>query len=135
MGCRLGSGSELGRLGKLRGEKGDGKGAKGATPGNGNGGNNPGIGSGRGPGYGPDIKTGMDPYKTKPEGKLSKGKAMKLFFKGKPTKGELTTEYEEAYRAQVESAEDALSRDDIPAGYKQFVRDYFDSIKPTSKKD
>lgn len=93
-------------------------------------GNGAGLGSGRGPGFGPDLKGEMDPVKTKPDAKLGKGKAVKTLFKGKPTKGELTTEYEETYRGQIENAEDALTKDDIPAGYKRYVRDYFDAIKP-----
>ncbi len=51
-----------------------------------------------------------------------------IFVKGQATKGEAKQEYIEAYKSEIQDSTDALTKEDIPLGYKQFVSTYFDSI-------
>jgi hypothetical protein len=50
-------------------------------------------------------------------------------MKGEPPKGEAATQYAEVQRAYAEEALDALQQQKIPATQRDFVRDYFDSIR------
>ena len=59
-----------------------------------------------------------------------KGKETITFMKGAPGKAEASTPYYEAYSRYAPAAEEAMHRDDIPANYRQQVKDYFDSLKP-----
>jgi len=45
-------------------------------------------------------------------------------------KGESNVRYSEIYRTQQQKAADSMRRNEIPAGYRNFVRDYFDAIHP-----
>ena len=89
----------------------------------------------RGPGQGEgglaeENKTDTGFEKTKPPGKLGKGKIVSSWFtKGDPPKGEALSEYSEAYAEYAEEAMDALSKEKIPAAYRDYVRDYFDAIR------
>ena len=58
------------------------------------------------------------------------GKETITFMKGAPGKAEASTPYYEAYSRYAPAAEQAMHRDDIPANYRQQVKDYFDSLKP-----
>jgi hypothetical protein len=50
-------------------------------------------------------------------------------MKGEPPKGEAATQYAEVQRVYAEEALDALQQQKIPATQRDFVRDYFDSIR------
>ncbi len=58
-----------------------------------------------------------------------------IFVKGQATKGEAKQEYVEAYKAEIQESTDALTKEDIPLGYKQFVSTYFDSIDGAGEDD
>jgi hypothetical protein len=88
----------------------------------------PGIGSG---GKAPESGNRNVKFdKEKVKGILdSKGEILGgIFVKGQATKGEAKKEYVEAYKAEIQESTDALTKEDIPLGYKQFVSTYFDSI-------
>ena len=42
-------------------------------------------------------------------------------------------EYEKAYLAAKREAEDAIYRQDIPAGYRRYIRRYFEKMQPDQK--
>lgn len=50
-------------------------------------------------------------------------------MKGDPPKGRAAAEYVEVQQAYQEYALDALKKQQVPASYREFVRDYFDSIR------
>lgn len=69
--------------------------------------------------------------KSKVKGQIGKGEILGgQFVKGLPKKGEVTTEYVDVVQSATQEATDAFSKDDIPAGYRRYVMDYFDSINP-----
>ena len=110
-----------------RGEfkKGDSRGKKG--PGMGG----PGEGRGGVRSKAPDD-VGLE--KTRIKGTLGKGSAATLgFFRGDPAKASPTVEYGELYSEYQEEAKDALTKEEIPLGQKEFVKEYFESIRPKQK--
>ena len=54
-----------------------------------------------------------------------KGKETVTFMKGAPGKADASTPYYDVYEKYAPAAEEAVKRDDIPANYRQQVRDYF----------
>ncbi|MBI3096830.1 MAG: hypothetical protein HYY93_01085 [Planctomycetes bacterium] len=69
--------------------------------------------------------------KSKVKGQIGKGEILGgKFVKGLPKKGEVMTEYVDVVQSAKQEATDAFSKDDIPAGYRRYVIDYFDSINP-----
>jgi hypothetical protein len=68
------------------------------------------------------------------KGRLGKGQYAGLYFmKGEPPKGEAAAQYAEVQRVYAEEAMDALQNQKVPAARRDFVRDYFDSIRDPSR--
>ncbi len=68
---------------------------------------------------------------SKIKGEKSKGKIInEMFFKGQPFTSDAIEEYKDVYVESRQNAEDTLSREVIPAGYRKFVKGYFDAINP-----
>lgn len=106
-------------------EKGDSRGKRGSGLG--------GPGQGQG-GIAPKAPDDVALEKTKVKGQLGKGAASTLgFFKGDPAQASPTAEYGEMYSDYQEEANDALTKEDIPLGQKDFVKEYFESIRPKQK--
>lgn len=92
-----------------------------------------GPGRGRG-GVAPKAPEDVGLEKTKIKGRLGKGSAATLgFFRGDPAKASPTVEYTELYSDYQEEAKDALTKEEIPLGQKEFVKEYFESIRPKQK--
>lgn len=90
-------------------------------------------GAGTGKGGKPDAKEGDSGFKsTLLGGKLDlSGKIVGIStFKGLPESGEAKASYEELYSRFEKSAEDTLAKEKIPAEYKDYIKKYFDSIRP-----
>ncbi len=72
---------------------------------------------------------------TKITGEKGKGRIIsEIMYKGQPLEGDVTEDYKQVYIESKQEAEDSLSREVIPAGYRKFVIDYFDSINPDKLK-
>jgi len=56
-------------------------------------------------------------------------------MKGEPPKGEAAAQYAEVQRVFAEEAKDALQSQKVPAAQRDFVRDYFDSIRDPSRSE
>jgi hypothetical protein len=92
-----------------------------------------GTGMGRGNRVGelPDLNAGFKP--TVLPGDLTKGKVLATILqKGAPQDdAESTLEYvTEAFVEVRQEAEQALTKEEIPPGAKEFVRQYFGSLEP-----
>jgi hypothetical protein len=93
----------------------------------------PGRGRGNQIGELPDVEASFDP-KMLP-GDMTKGKILaSIMQRAAPTDGaESTIEYSEQALVQVkQQAEEALTREEIPPGSREFVRQYFGSLEPES---
>ena len=91
----------------------------------------PGIGRGGIPPFDESDPVGFKDAAAK--GMLGKGKILaSMRVKGVPQKGEAAAAYADVYAAYRKEAEEALSREPIPLGYKEVVRDYFDKIEPVA---
>jgi hypothetical protein len=68
-------------------------------------------------------------------GKVGDGKIVGSYFTkdGAPLKGKSTAEWSEATSAAKVKETEALDKTRIPKGYKNYVRDYFDSLTPDNK--
>lgn len=78
---------------------------------------------------GTDANTALN--KTRIKGKLGEGEVLgSLFVRGTPKKGEALVEYSEIVKGARDEAADALSKEEIPLGYKGLIKGYFDSIEP-----
>ncbi len=62
--------------------------------------------------------------------RTEQGKTYTTIVRSAPEKQPAFAPYYEVYQDYEAAAEDALSREDIPRGYKTYVRDYFDSLQP-----
>ncbi|MFC1713714.1 hypothetical protein ACFL6S_08600, partial [Candidatus Poribacteria bacterium] len=70
-------------------------------------------------------------YDSKLEGQLSEeGKAITTESEPEYESGESVVPYEEVYVKFRDTADDVISRQEIPWVYKEQVRNYFDAIKP-----
>ncbi len=92
-----------------------------------------GKGQGRGNRIGelPDVKTATDP--TMAPGDVTKGKILATIMqRTAPSEGEQTSvEYSSQALVQIQQqSEEALTKEEIPAGAKEFVRQYFGSLEP-----
>ena len=102
------------------------------------GGEGPGVGMrGKGTGRGGVSEDGSDAgtmtEKQRIRGQLDKGEVLgSTFVRGTPTKGQALVEYSEIVRGARDEATDALSKEEIPQGYKGLIKGYFDSIDPKS---
>jgi hypothetical protein len=118
----------------LGGSKNGGKGQSGDKGGSGkNGSGTGGKGQGRG-GNPPEGKDGDGDFKnTFLGGKFDlSGKIVGVSsFKGLPAKGEAKAEYKELFKRFKKSAEDTLNKEKIPVEYKDYIKRYFESIRPS----
>ncbi len=82
--------------------------------------------------YAPDGKSGdSGGGDTRVHGKRdAKGRESVSFMKGAPGAASASTPYYEVYEKYAPAVEQAIHRDDIPANYRQQVRQYFDAMKP-----
>jgi hypothetical protein len=65
---------------------------------------------------------------------MGKGKIVgSWFMKGEPPKGTASAEYSEVQRAAAEEAQEAMSKQKVPSEYRDYVREYFDSIRVGDK--
>lgn len=109
----------------------------GTCAGNGDGPGMGGYGRGRGNTTGPlgDVEDAFDP--TMLPGQLSPGKALLDIVQRTAPDAEdaqTTVEYTEGVWVEAQQeAEQALTKEEIPAGSKEFVRQYFGSLEPTGK--
>jgi hypothetical protein len=91
-----------------------------------------------GPGHGaggqaPIKETPTQFQPTKTQMKLDKGDiigAVRVW--GQQIKGETTAKFEQTYIESRQSAEDTLTRENIPLEYRILVRKYFDAIGPAT---
>ena len=67
---------------------------------------------------------------TQVKGKRGKGQSDYTTVRGAPEAGSAAQPYYEVYSNYRHAAEDALSKEDVPAAYKKQVRDYFESLRP-----
>ena len=121
-----GQGGSAGQGGKT------GKGA-GQSAGSGSGGGMGGPGRGAGGGTGPQQplpgpkKDLLMPYK------MGQGKKLIRSFKGTPDPNRDRAAYVDIVPEKLRAAESSLNREEIPAGHRKQVRDYFDAIQPGAK--
>lgn len=88
------------------------------------------MGPGRGTGKRPESPDDVGIEKTKVPSQLGKGTYVGAYsMKGEPPKGTAAAEYSAVQQAYAEKAMDALSKQKVPATYRDFVRDYFDAIR------
>jgi len=97
----------------------------------------PGMGGpGRGMGGIPQFKetpTQFQPSKARM--KLDKGDIIGVVkVWGPQVKGEASAKFEQTYLEYRQSAEDSMTRENIPLEYRTLVRDYFDAIRPNTEK-
>jgi hypothetical protein len=102
------------------------------------GGSGSGVGGGLGgPGIGvggkvPPVGGPMPGKKidTMIKGMKGPGEEMVRPFRGSPDRANPHASYYDVYPSARRAAEDALSKEPIPAGYKRQVKEYFDAIAP-----
>ncbi|GEM_PF-1232659 len=79
--------------------------------------------------YAPDGKT----PNTRVQGKRGdKGKESVSYFRGTPDKVDASTPYYDVYERYAPAAENAINREDIPVQYRDNVRAYFNSLRPSA---
>ncbi len=67
--------------------------------------------------------------KVKIKGKVGRGKIIgEILVDGPQAKGEISEEYIEIVGEARQEAADALSKQRIPQGYRDFIREYFNSL-------
>lgn len=66
------------------------------------------------------------PGKFDPRGKV----IASLFVRGIPEKGEAAAEYRKVVSGYEKSARDSLNKEEIPLGYRDTIKKYFDSVCP-----
>jgi hypothetical protein len=105
---------------------------KGKGKGKGKGNDTGGSGTGRG-GKPPEDKDGTKVRDTFIGGKFDlSGKIVGIStFKGLPEKAEAKAEYAELYSRFQKSLEETQSKENIPVEYKEYIKKYFDSIRPS----
>ena len=131
-------GAQYAQLYGLQGMGQGGKGGKGkgkGKNGKGNGGmGGPGRGRGGEVGDLPAPNVDFEPSKIK--GMQDKAKPLGLFFtRGAGKKGKSKVKAVEVVREFRQAAEDALTKERIPAGYKSYIRQYFNTIEPEKKRE
>jgi tetratricopeptide (TPR) repeat protein len=95
----------------------------------------PGMG---GPGHGqggkaPFQNTPIKFQPTQPQSNLTQGDIIgALRVWGPQIRGEANTKYQDAYIEYSQSAEDTMSRENIPLEYRSLVKQYFDAIRPAT---
>ena len=99
--------------------------------------NRKGKGNGIGSGSIPDDmqkyleKISKNPPNTKVKGKRNgPSDDIQITTTGDPDPTKSSTPYYQVYQASKRAAESTLTKENIPANYREQVRDYFDSIRP-----
>ena len=54
---------------------------------------------------------------------------------GKPTPAKGFVPYSEIYKDSKQQAEDAMDKEEVPANYKEYVKNYFESIDPKKENE
>jgi len=62
------------------------------------------------------------------------GKTYSTIIRSAPEKQAARAPYYQVYQDYEAAAEEALTREDIPRGYKTYVREYFDALRPEEGK-
>ena len=79
-----------------------------------------------GPGEGIGFSTTRPKGKIDPRGRVIASRS----FRGIPEKGEAAAEYRKVFRAYESMARNSLNKEEIPLGYREYVKKYFDSVCP-----
>jgi predicted RNase H-like nuclease len=70
-------------------------------------------------------------FNTQSKGKIGEGQfAYSVEVEGQASREAPKVEAARAFLDYREAQKDALAKEDIPLGYKEFVKNYFDSIEP-----
>jgi hypothetical protein len=81
--------------------------------------------------YDPTKLEGTQTKNTQVKGNIDgKGNMPYTDVDGKPVAQSAYTPYDNVYSSYEKTAEEALNKEEIPKGYKKYVKDYFESIKP-----
>jgi hypothetical protein len=104
--------------------QGDGKGKKGGMPGGGGGAG--GWGGFRPPAGAPTPSKKLD---TLVKGVKGKGPELVTPFRGAPDRADTKTPYYSVTPTALRQAEDALTREEVPAAYRKSVKQYFENIR------
>ncbi|MHC5037937.1 MAG: hypothetical protein ACYTHM_11540 [Planctomycetota bacterium] len=52
------------------------------------------------------------------------------YFRGLPEKGEAAAEYRNVFQNYEKMARHSLNKEEIPLGYREYIKQYFDSVCP-----
>ena len=116
-------------FGAQGGSTGQGSTAKGAPLSVGGGMGGPGIGNGaKSPPAGKPLN--VKKSDTMVRGMKGQGESLTRGVRGGPDRADPNASYFDVYPSARRAAEDALSKEQVPAGYKRQVKEYFDSIAP-----
>lgn len=138
MGQEPGQGGQSGQSGQ-QGKSGQQGGQQGGQSGSGRGGRSKGAGLGR-PGLG--VGGSVGPQQPLPGVKKDelvrgsvnpKGEHLSRSYMGTPDPTKDRAAYYQVVPERVRAAEASLNREEIPAGHRDQVRKYFDSIRPSGK--
>ena len=89
-----------------------------------------GIGTGHKDALGEETSMDAEHYKTKVDGVDGEGGSSTEVIKGASEKGFADTEYREVYEEYSKVLEETLDAENVPAGYRFYVRRYFQLIRP-----
>jgi hypothetical protein len=70
------------------------------------------------------------PASTGGNSRKAASRATARYFRGLPEKGEAAAKYREVYRNYEKQARHSLNKEEIPLGYREYIRKYFDSVRP-----
>lgn len=121
-----GQGGKAGQGGKT------GQGA-GQSASSGSGGGMGGPGRGAGGSAGPQQPLPGQKKDTLAPYQVGQGKKLTRSYKGTPDPNRDRAAYVEIVPEKIRAAESSLNREEIPAGHRKAVRDYFDAIQPGAK--
>ena len=92
---------------------------------------------GGGQGNGPVADAGYQPVQfsdTLIRGEANEGEILAVIEIDAPaTKGESNVKYQQLYDTQAQRAADSMRQNEIPMGYRNAVRDYFEAINPQQR--
>ncbi|MBX7246955.1 MAG: hypothetical protein K1X53_15770 [Candidatus Sumerlaeaceae bacterium] len=76
-------------------------------------------------------QTATKDFSTQAKGRIGEGQfSYSMDVQGQPTGERAKTEAAKTFMDYREAQKDAINKEDIPTGYKEFVKGYFDSIEP-----
>jgi hypothetical protein len=95
----------------------------------------PGVGSTKdGPGTGgPPTRTEATRTPREVTGRWGEGPSLIEIVKGVASEGVATTAYRNVAESAARSAEDAVHSEDIPLGYRFYIKRYFQTIRPAER--